>query len=104
MSETIYALNVQAIVDSKKRFLYAHVGSVGSANDSRAFQESCLRSEVDDIADFLFYLGYHLIGDSAYALTTYMWTPFENPRYKSPQDNYNYYHSSCRIAVECAFG
>lgn len=31
-------------------------------------------------------------------------TPFDNVSHGSNEDDYNYFHSSCRIYVECAFG
>ena len=33
-----------------------------------------------------------------------MLTPYLQPLPKSPEDAFNFYHSSARITVECAFG
>ena len=45
-----------------------------------------------------------MVGDSAYALRNYLLVPYENARPGSPEDSFNYYLSSNRIWVECAFG
>lgn len=50
-------------------------------------------------------LGLYLVGDSAYAIRSFLITPFENAAPRVPKDSFNYHHSStCRIWVECAFG
>ena len=45
-----------------------------------------------------------LIGDSAYSTESFILTPYDQPHSRSPQDDFNFYHSSARITVECAFG
>ena len=52
----------------------------------------------------LFQKGYYLVGDSAYGLRSFLITPYDNAATNSPEDTFNYFHSSCRISVECAFG
>lgn len=47
--------------------------------------------------------GLYLIGDSAYALRSFLITPFDNAAHSTPEDNFNFHHSSARIYVECAF-
>lgn len=48
--------------------------------------------------------GLYILGDSAYALRPFLLTPYDNANHGTPEDVYNYYHSSNRIFVECAFG
>jgi hypothetical protein len=48
--------------------------------------------------------GLYLAGDSAYALAVFLLSPFDNPGPKSIEDAFNFYHSSSRIFIECAFG
>ena len=44
-----------------------------------------------------------MISDSAYVLDSFIITLFDSPNSKTPEDTFNFYHSSARIAVECAF-
>ena len=48
--------------------------------------------------------GYLFIGDSAYALRSFLMTPYDNALHGTAEDNFNFFHSSSRIVVECAFG
>ena len=48
--------------------------------------------------------GLHFIGDSAYSIKLFILTPYDNAAHGTPEDNYNFFHSSSRIAVECCFG
>jgi DDE superfamily endonuclease len=99
-----YALNVQAICDRRKRFLWCSTGHKGGTHDSRAFSETNLYELLDKLAEDLKREGLYLAGDSAYALAVFLLTPFDNPEAKSMQDAFNFYHSSSRIFIECSFG
>jgi hypothetical protein len=48
--------------------------------------------------------GLHFIGDSAYSIKLFILTPYDNAAHGTPEDNYNFFHSSLRIGVECCFG
>lgn len=48
--------------------------------------------------------GLHFVGDSAYAMRGYLLAPYNNAAPGSAEDTFNFYQSSCRIWVECAFG
>ena len=54
--------------------------------------------------DFLFQKIFFILGDSAYALDSLMIPPFESPPSCSQEDDFDLFHSSTRITVECAFG
>ena len=54
--------------------------------------------------DYLYSHGLYILGDSAYSLESFLLTPYLQPLPKSPEDGFNFYHSSARITVECAFG
>lgn len=101
-----HALNVQAVVDSKKRFLFASPSHVGSANDARAWAETGLSRKLDSMEEILIEHKLWLAGDSAYPLRSFMMTPYskKEARYESAEDNFNFWHSNSRIRVECAFG
>ena len=46
---------------------------------------------------------FYLLGDSAYAVESFIIPPYDSPSKKSPEDHFNLYHSNARIPVECAF-
>ena len=106
-----YALNVQAICDRLKRFLWSYPSNKGSAHDSSAWANSRLCELLKDpqILEELRQRRLFLVGDSAYALALFMLIPFEvseiqgHPN-KDARDAFNFYLSSCRIHIECAFG
>lgn len=99
-----FALNVQAIVDKKKRILWRLIGEKGSAHDSRVFNESNLGKRLLETADFYYGKGLYIVGDSAYSLRSYLLTPYDNAEPGSKEDNFNFFLSSSRIYVECTFG
>ena len=45
-----------------------------------------------------------MLGDSAYAIESFIIHPYPLVKPQSPEDSFNFYHSSARIMVECAFG
>ena len=48
--------------------------------------------------------GLYIIADSTYGLKSFLLTPYDNVLNGTLEDNFNYFHSSTRICVECAFG
>lgn len=99
-----YALNVQCIVNHEKKVLWAKCNNRGSSHDSSSFRDSNLYNYLKSKSDTLFQHGYFILGDSAYAVESFILPPYDQPKKESPEDNYNFYHSSARITVECAFG
>ena len=100
-----YALNVQCMVDDKKKVLWAAFSNKGSSHDSTCFRTSYLYNNVlKPMQDQLFQSSYYILGDSAYAIEGFIIPPYDNAKVKSPEDAFNFYHSSARITVECAFG
>ena len=99
-----YAINTQVIVDRNKRVLFRSIMSRGAEHDSTAFRNSGLYAWLLDNYCGLVEKGYHFIGDSAYAIKSFLHTPYDNAAHASPEDNYNFFHSSSRIVVECCFG
>ena len=92
---------MQAVCDSRNRFLEVWLNYPGSVGDYMAFQTSSFRTRIEEpgfLAD-----GLCLFGDNAYVNTFYMATPYPNVR-NGPKDSYNFHHSSCRIRIECTFG
>jgi hypothetical protein len=99
-----YAINVQVIVDRKKRILYRSILCRGAEHDSTAFKASSLYRILEEKASWLASKGWYLIGDSAYSIRSFLQVPYDNAQHDTPEDNFNFVHSSRRIFVECAFG
>jgi DDE superfamily endonuclease len=99
-----YGLNLQAVCDASYRFLDLSLQYGASTSDFFAFNSSCLREKLEE-ENFLC-PGFHLFGDNAYVNTYYMATPYpgQNSNTDRSKDDYNFFHSSIRINIECAFG
>jgi DDE superfamily endonuclease len=105
-----YVLNVQAICDRSKRFLWCYLSNKGSTHDSAAFAGSRLYDLLKEKLNKLYHHGVFIVGDLAYGITSFLVTPFEteemreDPLLVAAKDSFNYHLSSCRIYIECAFG
>ena len=99
-----YAVNVQAIADKKKRILFRSILSRGAEHDSTAFKNSSLYKWLILNWEELSQKGYFFIGDTAYSLKSFLMTPYDGTMHGTAEDNFNYFHSSSRISIECAFG
>jgi DDE superfamily endonuclease len=103
-----YALNVQAICDKSKQFLWCYPSNKGSTHDSVAFTSSKLFELLKEVSEDLYERGLFIVGDSAYNLTSFLVTPYDTDEVGSDsdhsKDSFNYHLSSCRIYIECAFG
>ena len=102
--KNVYGLNIQVIVDKRKRVLWRHIGEVGSSHDSQVFHDSRLGKHLQREREYLSQQNMYIIGDSAYALRNYLLCPYDNATPKSLEDSFNYFLSSARIYVECCFG
>ena len=99
-----HAINVQVIVNKRKQVLWRSIKSIGKCHDSSAFQDTHLYKELIEMAEYLANKNLIFVGDSAYGIRSFLLVPYDNPKPYSKEDNFNYYLSSCRIYVECAFG
>ncbi|XP_071142046.1 putative nuclease HARBI1 [Mytilus edulis] len=93
-----HSLNVQAICDSKYRFISMKGNMPGSVHDSRIWKLSALRQQFD--------AGMHdgfLIGDSGYPCQRYLMTPFLNPSTPG-QQKFNKSLCRTRVTIEQTFG
>ena len=54
--------------------------------------------------DHLYALGYFILGDFSYTLESILLVPFDQPVPNFLEDDFNFFYSSARITVECAFG
>jgi hypothetical protein len=94
-----------SIGDSKMPFLDIFVGWPGSVHDSRVLKNSPLFDRKENNQAAMFPKNTHLLGDSAYGLSTWLSTPFkDHGNSTQTQRRYNYVHSSTRMAIERTFG
>ena len=99
-----YALNVQCIVDDKKRVLCFSYRHKGGLHDSTCFRDTKLYDHLKEVSSRLLDKGFFIIGDSAYYVESFLIPPYDNAASKSAEDDFNFFHSSAIITVECAFG
>ena len=89
------------------RFLWASMSHPGSVHDSRAWKSSKLYRQIEARGGLPF--GYWIAGDEAYGNCNWLLTPYSASGkgtylYRLYKDSFNFYQSSTRITVECAFG
>ena len=95
-----YGVNVQAVCDSRCRFIYVAVAAPGGTNDGTAFRKTSLYNLVESLP-----LGKYIVADSAYVCTEHVLTPFPGEqRMEARKDAYNFYLSQLRIQIEMTFG
>jgi hypothetical protein len=100
-----YGLSVQAVVDKKKRVLFHSIESRGAEHNSTAFKRTGLyKWFMGNNWYELKRRGYFFIDDYAYSLRSFLMTPYDNAMHGTAENNFNFFHSSSRIVVECAFG
>jgi DDE superfamily endonuclease len=103
-----HAINVQGICDKSKRILWCYPSNKGSTHDSAAFAGSKLYELLKEVSTELYNCGCFVVGDSAYAISSFLITPYETEEMRDDplhsKDAFNYHLSSCRIFIECAFG
>jgi hypothetical protein len=99
-----FGINVQVIVDKQKKILFRSIKLRGAEHSSTTFKSTTLYKWLFINWRELVSKGLHFIGDSACSLKLFILTPYDNAAHGTPEDNYNFFHSSLRIAVECCFG
>lgn len=96
-----YGLTMMGTCDAKGCFLDVEIKFPGATSDFYAFLNSDFRLKLETegfLAD-----GLCLYGDNAYVNSSYMVVPFKGAQ-NGAKDAFNFYHSSLRINIECAFG
>jgi len=85
-------------------FTSVFVGNAGSVHDARVFRISPVARYFEN-PEFYFPNDSHIVGDAAYGIHSNMMVPFkDNGHLSRRQKNFNFCHSSARIAIERAFG
>ena len=93
-----FALLAVAICDYHRRFTWAEISHASCTHDSTAWSATELgqRVEKGDMPE-----GFFLNGDAAFALSLSMIVPSTGD---TSLDDFDFYQSSNRMAIECAFG
>lgn len=100
-----FSISLQAVVDSNMKFTNIYCGEPGSLHDARVLRRSPLYEDSCNNKEILFPNDTFLIGDSAYPSLSWLVPPFRDNGHLTPQQReFNYLHSSTRMAVEKAFG
>ena len=76
----------------------------GGSHDSSCLRDIELYKYLRSINERLSSLGYYLLGDSSYALESFILVPYNSLSPKTAEDDFNFYHSSPCITVEYVFG
>lgn len=93
---------LQVICDSKLKFLDIFFGWPGSVHDARVWQNSPIYGR---LKNNLLPEEYHLLGDTAYPVDTFLMAPFkDNGHLTNRQKMFNQKLSSSRVMVEQAIG
>ena len=99
--KNFHSINVQGVSDQKNRFTDIVARWPGSVHDSFIFRTSNLKRYLDQnqttIEDGL------ILGDSGYALSNYLLTPYDNPITRQ-QRRFNSSQKCARSSVERSFG
>ena len=109
-----HSIILLAVCDASYKFLFVNVGAAGSAGDAGTWLNSSLHGYLeagtaglpepepmphDDVA-----VPYHLVGDDAFALKTYLMKPYSH-RTQVPEERiFSYRLSRARRTIENAFG
>jgi hypothetical protein len=94
-----YALNVQAVCDARRVFVFLAVDCPGACHDSVAFSMSKLGQNLFRIPQ-----PYYILGDAAYKAFDRILVPYEGRGRTEDEKNFNYFQSSLRMNIECSFG
>ena len=95
---------MKCIVDHQKKVLCASYRHKGASHDSSTFCDTKLYKNLQKKSEWLYQHGYYLLGYYAYAVESFIIPPYDISKPKAPNDDFNFFHSSTRITVECAFG
>ena len=110
--KNFYSIVIMAMVDAKKRFIWASSGFPGNSHDAIIFQSTHIFKEISE--DNLIpevernYNGSNfspmILGDSAFPFATWLMKPYSNSVFTPQQRYFNYRLSRARMIIECAFG
>jgi len=93
---------LQAVCDGRMQFLDISTGWPGSMHDARIFRLSSLSTSLRTSSSMSSM--FHILGDSAYALTNHVIVPFKDNGHLTPDEvHFNILHSSSRTIIKRSF-
>ncbi|KMQ87376.1 nuclease harbi1 [Lasius niger] len=100
-----FSIVLQGVVDADMKFTNIYCGEPGSLHDARVLRRSLLYDTAQNDMENIFPNETCIIGDSAYPSLPWLVLPFrDNGPLTAQQSEFNFLHSSTRMAVERAFG
>ena len=91
-------------MDHQKKLLWTSYNNRGSSHDSTCFRDAQFYKPLKLKAFGLFANRYLILGDSAYTIELFIIPPYDLAGKQTAENDFNFYHSSARMTVECAFG
>ncbi|KAM7300348.1 putative nuclease HARBI1 [Ixodes scapularis] len=96
------SVTLQAVCDTRYRFLDVFAGPSSKMHDARIFRLSFLSDELPQLCETR---KYHLLGDAAYPTREYLMTPYKDYGSMTPEQvAYNSRHTATRVRIENSFG
>ena len=94
------SMQLQVVCTSTLKFTDVYTGWPGAVHDARVYRNSPVSQLVALLPP-----NFHLLGDSAYPLSTHLLVPYRDNGHLTPLERrYNKIHSSTRVDVERAIG
>lgn len=94
------SITMQGICDAELRFLDVFTGVPSKIHDSRVLKLSFIGKELHQLCS----PNYHILGDSAYPLRSYLLTPYHDyGNLAESEREYNYKFCQTRVKIENAF-
>lgn len=92
---------LQAICNSKRKFIDVFTGVPGKVHDARVFKLSDIKQKLPEICG----KKYHILGDSAYSIREWLLVPFKGyENLGEMEKRYNKKHCQTRVRIENTFG
>lgn len=95
------AMNLTAVCDADKRYLYVVCGHSARSHDAHIFASCSLAKDI--YQNQTIPSQYHIIGDAAYGNHINMMAPFKGDHLSEDKERYNTLHSSTRMVIERSF-
>lgn len=112
--KSYYSVVLQAVADSRYRFICIDVGGFGKQSDGGTFANSSLFDHLEsdslnvprpaEVPNSGITLPHVFVGDEAYPLKPYLLRPYSRKDLGENEEIFNYRLSRARRVVECAFG
>ena len=79
-----FSLSIQCIVDDRNIVLWVSYSQKGGLHDFNCFRKNKLYKSLGSVRGFI-------LGDSAYAVKSFLIPPYNSPNHRTPKDEFNFY-------------